>query len=428
MCELITCDGETVYQAASVVPVVCPSNPSEAPPTVSDSGCDSMSRVVSASEAPPTVSDSGCDSMSRVVSASEAPPTVSDSGCDSMSRVVSVMGEEYVECALDIPICDIPDAPPLARNVKVRHLKNLLTVVSEVLPSALYIEYRHHSQLQEGDVVAIRSEWEWQSFAMVSSTMEGAENMICFVNHNGQPVSDMDALLWREGVALGEVVMEDVLGMEYGPVTIIRHENRDLALRNARSALGREWNLFCFNSEHFVTWAMTGEAKCQQLVNLEATPEHCGEELISDTVTTGEAVKSAAKAVAIHLTKETAEEAVSKTTAISVGRQMASGAKAGLFGGVVVEGACLAYSVHGAYQQMQRDEISQEQFRHRTVKETGAASGSVAGGVAGAAIGSVVIPIPVVGTIVGGVVGGIVGSVVGSKVGEATDDAVFGSQ
>ena len=58
MCELITCDGETVYQAASVVPVVCPSNPSE------------------------------------------APPTVSDSGCDSMSRVVSVMGEEYAECTL----------------------------------------------------------------------------------------------------------------------------------------------------------------------------------------------------------------------------------------------------------------------------------------------------------------------------------------
>ena len=73
---------------------------------------------------------------------------------------------------------------------------------------------------------------------------------------------------------------------------------------------------------------------------------------------------SVTKAAATHLMKEAAEEAVSKTTAVGLGKKMASGAKVGLFGGAVVEGVCLAYSVHGAYQQMKNDEISQEQLRH----------------------------------------------------------------
>ena len=220
---------------------------------------------------------------------------------------------------------------------------------------------------------------------------------------------------------------------------------------NARSILGRKWNLFHFNSEHFVTWATTGKAKCHQLVNVAATaqkavvtgvvtglatPEVCRAvqscaKLISGAVakeTAEEAASSVTKVAATHLMKETAEEAVSKTTAVGLGKKMASGAKAGLFGGVVVEGACLAYSVHGAYQQMQRDEISQKQFRHHVVKQTGAAGGSMTGGAAGAAIGSVIILIPVVGTVIGSVVGGVVGSFVGSMVGGATDNAMFGPQ
>ena len=344
------------------------------------------------------------------------------------------------------PLCS--SATP---GIKVHHLKHLLTVVPQILPSALYIEYHSRSQLQEGDIVAIFSVWGWQSFAMVSSTMHGTEKMICFVNRNGQPVSDIEALLWGEGVRLGEVSMEEVLGMEYGPMAIICQKNRAQALRNARSILGREWSLFHFNSEHFVTWATTGRAKCHQLVNVAAnaqkavvtgvmtglaTPESCRvlkscAKLISGAVAkeTGEEMASSVtKVAATHLMKETAEEAVSKTTAIGLGKQMASGAKAGLFGGVVVEGACLAYSVHGAYQQMKNDEISQEQFRHHVVKRTGAAGGSMTGGVAGAAIGSVIIPIPVVGTVVGSVVGGVVGSFVGSMVGDATDNAMFGPQ
>ena len=117
-----------------------------------------------------------------------------------------------------------------------------------------------------GRIVAIFSVWGWQSFTMVSNTMQGTEKMICFVNHNGQLVSDIEALLWGEGVRLGEVSMEEVLGMEYGPVAII-------ALRNARSILGREWSLFHFNSEHFVTWATTGRAKYHQLVNVAANAQ-----------------------------------------------------------------------------------------------------------------------------------------------------------
>ena len=317
---------------------------------------------------------------------------------------------------------------------------------------------------------------------MVSSTMHGTEKMICFINHNGQPVSDIEALLWRKRVRLGEVGMEDVLGMEYGPVAIIRQKNRAQALCNARSVLGKKWSLFRFNSEHFVTWATTGEAKCQQLVNVAATakkavitgvvtglttPEgyrlmkgcadlinstikktsekaassmaktalkEAAEEVISGTAKTAlketaeEVISGTAKTAASQLTKETAEEAVSKTAAVGLGKKMASAAKAGLVAGVVVETACLAYSVHGAYQQMKNDEISQEQFRHHVVKRTGAAGGSLSCGMAGAAIASVVIPIPVVGTAIGSVVGGVVGSFLGSMVGGATDNAMFGPQ
>ena len=181
---------------------------------------------------------------------------------------------------------------------------------------------------------------------------------------------------------------------------------------------------------------MTGEAKCQQLDNVKAMAKkgvltgvmtrlatldymRITNKIISNVVkeTGEEAASSFTKGAATHLMKETAEEAVSKTTVVGLGKKMASGAKAGLFGGVVVEGACLAYSVYGAYHQMQRDEISQEQFRNHMVKQTGAAGGSVAGGVAGAAIGSVVIPIPVVGTAIGSMVGSVVGSAMGGAVG-----------
>ena len=132
---------------------------------------------------------------------------------------------EWVIKGLDISLSDIPYAPPFLPAIKVRYIYKVLKNVPEILPSALYIEYRHHSQLQEGDIVAIRSVWGWQSYAMVSS-MKGARKMICFVNRNGKPVSDIEALLWKKGVRLGEVSMEKVLGMEFGPVAIIRQKNR----------------------------------------------------------------------------------------------------------------------------------------------------------------------------------------------------------
>lgn len=358
------------------------------------------------------------------------------------------MGEEWVAVALNTPICDIPHAPDLPREIKVCHLKYILNIVPQILPSALYIEYRSYSQLNDGDIVVIHSVWGWQTYAMVSSTMKGAERMICFVNRNGQPVSDIEALLRTKGVALREVGMEEVMDMEYGPVAIIRHPNRKQALNSARHALGRKWKFFQFNSEHFVTQALTGEGKCQQLVNLGknaqrhlltgvltgvATKECCQalQGCVKHVCSQGakeaaeEVVTSAAKAAAKQITKETAEEAVSKAASVSLGSKLASGAKAGLFGGIIVEGACLAYSVRGAYKQMESGKISKEQFRHHVVQQTGSAGGSLTGGVAGAAIGTALIPIPVVGSVVGSVVGGVVGSFVGSKV---ADDFAFGGQ
>ena len=341
----------------------------------------------------------------------------------------TVLEQEWGGEILEIFLSDSPDALLFVAMYKV--LKN----VPAILPSALYIEYHSRSQLQEGDVVAIRSMWGWQSYAMVSS-MKGAGKMICFVNRNGNPVSDIEALLSKKGARLGEVGMEEVLGMEFGPVAIIRQKNKDQALNKARSILDQEWSFFDFNSEHFVTWAMTGEAKCHQIVNAVAMATKGVYTGVMTQLATLESVKkitnkiisNIVKVAAPNLMKETAEEAVSKTTVVGLGKKMASGATAGLCGGGLVEGISLVLSVHGAYQQMQKKEISREQFRHHVVQRTGAAGGSMTGGVAGAAIGSVIIPIPVVGTAIGSVVGGVVGSLLGSMVGGATDNAMFGPQ
>ena len=376
---------------------------------------------------------------------------LNDNDLNALWRVIYECGEEWISVALNTPLCNIPFAPPLPSEVKVWHLKYILNIVPDILPSALYIEYRDHSQLEAGDVIVIKCVWGWQTYAMISNTTRGAKRVICFVNHNGQPVSDVEALLGRKPVTLGEVDLEEVVEMEYGPVAIIRQSNKTRALKSARSILGRKWKFFKFNSEHFATWALTGDAKCQQLLNLRnrvqchvltgaltglVTKEGCSAlrkcAKFVFTQSTKEAaeevVSGTAKAAAKQLTKETAEETVGKVASVSIGQKLASGAKAGCIAGAIVEGACLTYSVYGAHKQMKKGEISKSQFRHHVVKQSGAAGGSVAIGTAGAAVGTVLIPIPVVGTVVGSVVGGVAGSIVGSLVGGAADKMAFGEK
>lgn len=376
---------------------------------------------------------------------------LNDNDLNALWRVIYECGEEWISVALNTPLRDIPFAPPLPSEVKVWHLKYILNIVPDILPSALYIEYRNHSQLEAGDIIVIKCVWGWQTYAMVSSTTRGAKRVICFVNHNGQPVSDVEALLGRKRVTLREVDMEEVVEMEYGPVAIIRQSNKTRALKSARNILGQKWNFFKFNSEHFATWALTGDAKCQQLLNLRnkvqchvltgaltgvVTKEGCSAlrkcAKFVFTQSTKEAaeevVSGTAKAAVKQLTKETAEETVGKVASVSIGQKLASGAKAGFFASTVVEVACLAYSVHGAHKQMNKGEISKNQFRHHVVQQSGAAGGSVVGGTAGAAVGTVLIPIPVVGTVVGSVVGGVAGSIVGSVVGGAADKMAFGEK
>lgn len=354
---------------------------------------------------------------------------LNDNDLNALWKVVYECGEEWISVALNTPLCNIPFAPPLPSEVKVRHLKYILNIVPAILPSALYIEYRNRSQLEAGDIIVIKCVWGWQTYAMVSNTTQGAKRVICFVNHNGQPVSDVEALLGRKPVTLREVEMEEVLEVEYGPVAIIRQSNKTRALKSARNILGREWNFFKFNSEHFATWALTGDAKCQQLLNLRNKVQcHVLTGALTGAVTNEgcSALKKCAKFVFTRSTKEAAEETVGKVASVSVGQKLASGARAGFVASTFVEVACLAFSVHGAHKQMKKGEISKNQFRHHVVQQSGAAGGSVAGGTAGAAVGTVLIPIPVVGTVVGSVVGGVAGSFFGSKVGDAADKMAFG--
>ena len=298
----------------------------------------------------------------------------------ALYRIIMENSEEWVMMVLSTPICNIPGAPPLPEEVKVHHMKYLLVYVPEILPSSLCVEYRDPNQLEDGDVLVIHSLWMWKTYAIVSSAKE--KKVICFATRNQRPVSDMGALFSKTDVHLQEVVLDEVLGTDHGVVEVIVQENPTKTLRNARTALthGRPWRLFGFNSEHFVTHAATGKAQSPQLDNLLsvqkkavlsgivaglATPESCAilqkcAKYIASTATNKaiSGTKAAASQVAKQTVKEATEE-VASATAVTATSRLASGAKAGLIGGVVVEGACLAYTGYSSYKKMGKGEITE---------------------------------------------------------------------
>ena len=362
--------------------------------------------------------------------------------CESEVEILGEMwvmimeyGEEKVTKLLNTSICDIPGAPQLPREIRVRHLKRLLRYVPEIFPSSFYLKYHDSHQLRDGDVIVIHSELTWKTYAIVRSAKE--RKVICFANRDRCPVSDIRALFHGANIRLREVNLNKVLESNPGVIGVFRQKKQEDTLKTlerASTALAekRRWSFSHFNSEHFVTQAVSGTRQCTQLKTLKSVTI---KSLISGAVAGAVAprlggevgkqvVKETVEEVGKQVAKEATEEVAGATAATATSR-LGSGAKAGLIGGAIVEGACLVYTGITSGKKWKSGDMSGAEFRHHMVKRSVATGGSVAGGALGAAIGTAIIPVPFVGTFIGSVVGGVVGDLVGSKCGEGLDNQLF---
>lgn len=311
------------------------------------------------------------------------------------------------------------------------------------------------SQLRDGDIIIVHSISAWKTYGIVSSAKE--RKVICFTTHDQCPVSDIGALcsLPSTDIRLREVGLE-VLRINDEDTRVIPQENPANTLRNARDILANAsrypWSFFDLNSEHFVICAMTGERQSPQLeifksVLLKAITtgllselrsrvlEACSkcvvrkvtkEITIIIVVATLKVVQLTAKnpnkiaaisslLLARITTKKVTEEVV-EATATSAASRLVRGAKAGLWGGIIVEGAFLTGSLYLSHKKMKQGAITKEEYEQYKTKRIAASGGSLVGGTIGTAIGTAIFP--GVGTFIGSVVGGVVGDYLGSNYGE----------
>lgn len=392
-------------------------------------------------------------------------PFMTECNADIISDVDNLRKEyrqKGISFSLDTstPICKILGGSGFTCDVTIGDLWQLLRHAPDIPPSPLHLEYRDLGQLKHGDVVVIHSLYNmWKTYAIVSNAKE--KKVICFATPNGRPVYDIVALLSTEDVYLQEVSLDE---LDHGVLEVVQQENHAETLQNARDALahGSPWRLFDFNSEHFVTRAVTGKAQSSQIsVHIKAvlsgtiaglmTPEGfrflrgLGKAItiakklnvlsssaldpilqISKKKVTDQVISGSTKAVASQVAKQTAKEATEEVvgaTAVTATSKLAKGAKAGLLGGVVVEIVSLTYTGYSSYQKVKNGELSLKDHQRHMVKRIGAAVGSIGGGIVGAAVGSVIFP--GAGTVAGGIVGGMAGDHLGSKFGEKIYDYAF---
>ena len=137
-----------------------------------------------------------------------------------------------------------------------------------------------------------------------------------------------------------------------------------------------------------------------------------------------EAVKSSYKSKTVQVVQSisgsVAEEVVESTVKYSRAAQCA---KASLKAGVVIDGACLAYSAGKSYMKYRDGTILWEEHRETLMKRTGGAAGSVGMGAIGTFVGTLILP--GLGSFVGGVIGGVAGDYIGSWAGNKADKTLF---
>lgn len=269
----------------------------------------------------------------------------------------------------------------------------------------------------------------WDTFALVSSVEPGREKVICFVDDSNQLVLDTDRealLTFMTGnkVILKEVDMNMQNAFEEGDTFIVVRQDdktRSESLARAYNLVHRskKWNFLKFNSEHFVTYALTGVPESNQLTNLLTYLKKNMLIACWDATFMRKLGIDCDRKVNLNMVLKLIQYTL-------VGKKALSGKAGTMFGsymGALIEGGFFLYNLKTAYDQWNSDEISKEQFGRQVAHSVGAFGGSLLGRMAGAALGTAILP--GWGTFAGNVVGGMVGGYIGSRVGVITYETFF---
>ncbi|CAG2191376.1 unnamed protein product [Mytilus edulis] len=228
-----------------------------------------------------------------------------------------------------------------------------------------------------------------------------------------------------------------------------------------------EYSLTSNNCESFVTWVLTGEAKCEQFEQsgagkrilmdiIESGIDHRNKvkngqsdlptrlsaiSLANVITNSGDALidivvkQSIIKDLALSKSAATALAAkTGATTAAKVGPSaVAAGVSTGITAAVSVpvEAAFCGIDIYKLNKQKKNGLISEKDFNRQVTKKVSGSASSVAvatgTGFLGAFVGQIVCPIPVVGGVIGGAVGGVIGSLAGRATGSAVSGKIFDS-
>ena len=292
----------------------------------------------------------------------------------------------------------------------------LLLLLGNVSQVHTLIEY------QNGDVLAIES-LGWETFAIVSNMHPGAEKVICFADESGQPVLDTDIF---HSATLKEVELQKWIDLAPNPdsVRVFRQQDhKGTILRRARDLLqqGKTRNIPFFHSDHFRTYAVTGELtspqsrevlfiKGLQYSFLGWLKTKGGEQFIDNALSHSFMTNLLPEEGVVARVFETVV-----TTAAKEGKtvkEMRRSLSGDLIANLGYELISLLWSIFKSLNQLMKGEITVGEICHQVLKDVSYSIGSTLGATAGS------VTIPWLGAMVGSSAGGRLGSYIGSKLGD----------
>ncbi|CAC5426802.1 unnamed protein product [Mytilus coruscus] len=188
-------------------------------------------------------------------------------------------------------------------------------------------------------------------------------------------------------------------------------EENEYVIKRARTRLGeKDFKFSSKNCEWFVTWAITGIGKCEQIENA-GKAERMLADVLDGTVCN---YRSATAKTVIDQGLEVSAYAMQKVAASSAitgsGAAIATGClSAAVTAAPAIEIVAAGVSVKTLYKKWKKKQIDSRTFRREYIKKVSGTSMSIGGGIIGATVGQICFPVPIVGAIIGGVVGSLVG-------------------
>ena len=175
-----------------------------------------------------------------------------------MSRAaVKLALAETTVTILNKSLGDMPRGSHFTQWCKVYHV---VAAIPEAEPTWHYlISNVHLQQLEPGDVIVMRSQAGWLSYA----AYKPGATKICFTDKCGQPIHDFGGL-FQANVKVHIMRLESI--MQLLSFTVVRQRNKAETLTRAYFLMRqeREWSFFHFNSEHFSSFVVIGELQSQQ--------------------------------------------------------------------------------------------------------------------------------------------------------------------